>query len=254
MLNTLKLKHIAIIMDGNGRWANERLHERVWGHIRGARVVVKIIDEARLKGLDALTLYSFSSENWSRPESEVKLLFKLFKKFLLSQKADIIKHNLRFKVMGEYSKLPNETIDIIKDLENLTKDNAGLKLTIAFGHGGQDDIVYSVNNFIKNNPGALITKELLEENLMCPEIGDVDLLIRTGGDYRISNFMIWQLAYSELFFTETKWPDFDCEEFRRICASVEKRERRFGAIESNDSLKSSRLLASQNRESFSEIR
>ena len=250
MNKEVNLKHIAIIMDGNGRWANERLHKRVWGHIRGARVVVKIIEEARIRGIEALTLYSFSSENWGRPKAEVNLLFKLFKKFLLDQRANIISNNLRFKVMGEYSKLPTETKKIISEIENISKNNTGLKLTIAFGHGGQDDIVFAANEFIKNNPGQEITKEILEKNLMCPDLGDVDLLIRTGGDFRISNFMIWQMAYAELYFTHTKWPDFAANEFHEICDSVQKRERRFGTLQAQDSLKHIRKIASTNKESF----
>lgn len=252
MIKNLSSQHVAIIMDGNGRWANERLHQRVWGHVRGAKVVVKIVEEARDLGLFALTLYSFSSENWSRPAGEIKLLFKLFKKFLTDEKASIIENNIRFKVMGDYSKLPKVTTDLINLVEELTKDNTGLKLTIAFGHGGQDDIIHAANQFIKNNPGKEITKESLESNLMCPELGDVDLLIRTGGDYRISNFMIWQLAYSELFFTETKWPNFTCKEFRDICYNVGGRERRFGTLRADQSLKLTRAAADEIKSNFNQ--
>ena len=152
--------------------------------------------------------------------------------------------------MGEYSKLPSITKEIISEIEEISKNNTGLKLTIAFGHGGQDDIVHATNQFIKNNPGKEITKEAIEENLMCPDLGDVDLLIRSGGDYRISNFMLWQMAYAELFFTNTKWPDFSTNEFNQICDQVEKRERRFGTLAPAQSLKVIRKIADQNRESF----
>ncbi|OUR98956.1 di-trans,poly-cis-decaprenylcistransferase [Halobacteriovorax marinus] len=242
-----KLEHIAIIMDGNGRWAQTRSHARVWGHIRGSKIVSNIVEEADDLGVRALTLYAFSTENWSRPVTEVSVLFKLLKKFLIKERKRVLKNNIQFKVMGDTSKLPEKTKEIIADLENDSANNTGLKLTFAFGYGGRDEIVHATNRFIKENPGKEITEELLQSYLLLPELGDVDLLIRTGGDQRISNFLLWQSAYAELYFTETQWPDFKKEEFRKIYEFVSLRERRFGNISSSD-LQNSKKKAIENKE------
>lgn len=224
------INHVAIIMDGNGRWAEARSHFRVWGHVRGSSVVSKIVEEADECGVKALTLYTFSTENWSRPEKEIFTLFSLLKKFLLKEKARIIKNKIRFQVMGDISGLPKETQSLVADLENETQDMTGLKLTFAFGYGGRDEIVRGINNFIKENPNKKITEEDFSNYMLKPELGDVDLLIRTGGDQRISNFLLWQSAYAELYFTKTQWPDFTRSEFRSIYNEVSNRERRFGAV------------------------
>src|SRR3989338_1331251 len=147
-----RIKHVAIIMDGNGRWANERSHQRIWGHVRGASVVSEIVEEANDLGISALTLYSFSTENWSRPLPEIKVLFKILKKFLLKERTRIISNEIRFKVIGNLSKLPKETLELIDDLENETKNNSGLKLTFAFGYGGRQEIVTACNSFFRKNP------------------------------------------------------------------------------------------------------
>jgi undecaprenyl diphosphate synthase len=217
-------------MDGNGRWAQKRSHARVWGHVRGSAVVSNIVQEASDLGVEALTMYAFSSENWSRPQTEVKVLFNLLFKFLKKEREKILKNNIKFRIMGDISNLPLQTRDLISQLENETNQNSGLKLTFAFGYGGRAEIAHSVNSFIKSNPGKEIQEDDIGRHLMIPETGDVDLLIRTGGDHRISNFMLWQIAYAEMFFTDTKWPDFTVIEFRYILEQVSKRERRFGAI------------------------
>lgn len=224
------LKHVAIIMDGNGRWAKMRSHERVWGHVRGSAVVANIVEEADELGIKALTMYAFSSENWCRPQTEVKVLFKLLHKFLIKERPRILKNNIRFKIMGDISNLPIDTKELIFQLESESKLNNGLKLTFAFGYGGRDEIIKAMNTFVKENPNTEITEDLLKEKLMVPDLGDVDLLIRTGGDQRVSNFLLWQIAYAELFFTPTKWPDFTTKEFREIFETVARRERRFGSI------------------------
>lgn len=247
-----KLDHIAIIMDGNGRWAQTRSHARVWGHIRGSKIVSNIVEEADDLGVRALTLYAFSTENWSRPVTEVTVLFKLLKKFLIKERKRVLKNNIQFKVMGDTSKLPEKTKEIISKLEKDSLNNTGLKLTFAFGYGGRDEIVKATNRFIKENPGKEITEELLQSYLLLPEIGDVDLLIRTGGDQRISNFLLWQSAYAELYFTETKWPDFKREEFRQIYEFVSLRERRFGNVSSSD-LQCSKKKAIENKEIITNI-
>jgi len=231
------INHVAIIMDGNGRWAKMRSHERVWGHVRGSGVVADIVEEADDLGIKALTMYAFSSENWCRPQTEVKVLFKLLHKFLIKERNRILKNNIRFKIMGDISNLPIDTKELIHQLEFDSKSNSGLKLTFAFGYGGRDEILRAMNSFIQQNPGKEITEEELAKNLMVPDLGDVDLLIRTGGDHRVSNFLLWQIAYAELFFTPTKWPDFTTNEFREIIESVSRRERRFGNVSTSQNLR-----------------
>ncbi len=231
-----KIKHVAIIMDGNGRWAQERAHRRLWGHVRGSRVVSNIVERASDLGIKALTLYAFSTENWSRPLPEVNGLFNLLKKFLLQEEKRILGNNIRFKVIGDIEKLPEETQKIIRSLEIKTEQATGLKLSFAFSYGGRDELVRSINTHIKNHPGQAITEENLQSHLMTADCGDVDLLIRTGGDQRISNFLLWQLAYAELYFTNTKWPEFTSSEFEKILREVASRERRFGSVGDKSSL------------------
>ena len=223
-------KHVAIIMDGNGRWAQIRSHSRVWGHVRGANIVADIVSEASSLGIEALTLYAFSTENWCRPLNEIKILFNLLRKFLLRERNRILKNKISFKVIGDISKLPQETQDLILDVEREGHNFEGLKLTFAFGYGGRDEIIRACNNFIYKNPGKLLTEKNLTNFLFLPELGDVDLLIRTGGEQRVSNFLLWQIAYAELYFTKTHWPDFGKDEFRKIIQETSLRERRFGYI------------------------
>lgn len=223
------LKHVAIIMDGNGRWAKQRSHPRVWGHVRGSGTVADIVEAADDLGVKALTLYAFSSENWCRPQLEIKVLFKLLHKFLQREKPRILKNKVRFKVIGDIGNLPQNTKNLIQELEELSQDMTGLKLTFAFGYGGRAEIVQAMNAFIKKHPGCEATEEDMGKFMALPDLGDVDLLIRTGGDQRISNFLLWQIAYAELFFTETKWPDFTSIEFKKIIEAVSARERRFGS-------------------------
>lgn len=242
-----KLRHVAIIMDGNGRWATMRSRPRVWGHIRGSSVVADIVEEADACGIQALTLYAFSTENWCRPQTEVRVLFALLKKFLLKERPRLLKNQVRFKMMGDLSHLPKDTQKLIHSLENETANFKGLKLTFAFSYGGRDEIVSAVNNWVEKNPGQKLTIETLQNSLLVPDLGDVDLLIRTGGDQRISNFMLWQVAYAELFFTHTKWPDFTRAEFRKILIDTAKRERRFGSVQEESSLLNSVKKAEVNK-------
>ena len=243
-----KLKHVAIIMDGNGRWAQYRAHKRVWGHIRGSGIVSDIVERSDDLGVDALTLYAFSTENWSRPPAEVKTLFKLLRKFLLRERKRLLKNKIRFKIIGDIQRLPEETKDLVKRLEDETRDFDGLKLTFAFGYGGRGEIVDAVNSLISQ--GLEVTENTISSALLAPECKDVDLLIRTGGDQRVSNFLLWQIAYAELFFTETKWPDFTAEEFENILRQVEGVERRFGSVAESQSLQASRLMAKENHQSY----
>lgn len=241
------IKHVAIIMDGNGRWANMRSHPRVWGHVRGSGVVADIVEAADSLGVSALTMYAFSSENWCRPQTEVRVLFNLLHKFLKRERDRILKNNIRFKIMGDITNLPPQTINLISALEVESQFNTGLKLTFAFGYGARAEITGALNRFIKDHPGKEITEDELAKNLMIPDLGDVDLLIRTGGDHRISNFLLWQSAYAEFYFTDTKWPDFTTVEFKRILETVSKRERRFGATTSDRDLKTNVEQARYNK-------
>lgn len=244
----IKINHLAIIMDGNGRWAKNRNRPRVWGHIRGASIVSTIVEEADRLGMAKLTLYAFSSENWSRPVGEVKALFLLLRKFIRQERERIKKNNILFRVMGDIQGLPLDTKKLIKNLEEETANNTGLKLTFAFGYGARQEILNAANQFIKLNPAKEMTMEDISKNLYLPDLGDVDLLIRTGGDFRVSNFLLWQLAYAELYFTETKWPDFTSDELASIINTVKFRERRFGSIESTPNMTQTVSLAKQNKE------
>lgn len=247
-----KIKHVAVIMDGNGRWAKSRCRPRIWGHVRGSSIVNEIVEEADNLGLRALTLYAFSTENWSRPQQEVLTLFDLLKKFLLRERKKIIRNNIKFRVIGDISGLSNETRKIIKNLERETSNFHGLKLTFAFGYGGRSELVDAVNSLISKGKNS-ITESDISSELYTPEAGDVDLLIRTGGDQRVSNFLLWQIAYAELFFTRTKWPDFTAEEFRGILFQVAGRERRFGQTVSVESLSESHKIAKENKDLLSNI-
>lgn len=244
------LKHVAIIMDGNGRWAQQRHHPRVWGHIRGSQRVSQIVEAAVDMQLKALTLYAFSTENWSRPVTEIKILFKLLNKYLKKERLNLIKNNIQFKVIGDISGLDEDTRRIIQDIEQETSLNSGMMLSFAFSYGGRKEIVDAVNRFQLDHPGKMISEQDINHYLYRPEISDVDLLIRTGGDQRISNFLLWQVCYSELFFTETKWPDFNEKEFIDILNLASERERRFGSLGESGNLMVSQRIASETHQVF----
>ena len=240
------IKHVAVIMDGNGRWAKERSHPRVWGHVRGSYVVSDIVEEADALGLSALTLYAFSTENWSRPYEEINTLFNLLKKFLEQNKIKIIENRIRFNVIGDRTSLPEETKGLIEFIEKETVGNDGLQLSFAFDYGGRMEILDAFKAVASKKSVEKITIDDVADNLYISKRGDVDLLIRTGGEHRISNFLLWQIAYAEIYFTETKWPDFSREEFKKIVQKVDSRERRFGSIE-NVSLDNSVKLAQEHK-------
>jgi undecaprenyl diphosphate synthase len=228
------IRDVAIIMDGNGRWAQARAHKRMWGHIRGSAVVSNIVEEAVNLKLNSLTLYAFSTENWARPLPEVSILFKLLKKFLIKERNLLIKNNVIFRVAGDISGLPVVAREIIAETENMTAAHTGLKFNLAIGYGGRDEILRACNSFISTNPGQPLTQEDFTSRLYLNDIPEIDLLIRTGGDMRISNFLLWQAAYAELCFTQTPWPKFSQDEFRQIIEEVSGRERRFGQVLSNE--------------------
>jgi undecaprenyl diphosphate synthase len=240
------IKNVAIIMDGNGRWAKQRLRPRVWGHVRGSQKVREIVTSASELGLESLTLYAFSTENWSRPTDEVTSLFKLLKKLLLNEKKTILKQNIQFNVIGNYKVLDTEVVLLIEELRELSRHNTGLKFSLAINYGGRSEIVDSVNKFLKKSNTREITEEDISNNLYNPNLGEIDLLIRTSGDQRVSNFLLWQICYSEFFFTKTKWPDFSKKEFEEIISSVSERERRFGGTSGDATLTSNKIQANSN--------
>ena len=237
------IKHVAIIMDGNGRWAKERKRPRVWGHVRGSNRVTDIVTAASKMGLESLTLYAFSTENWSRPTDEVKNIFKLLKKFLKKEKANILKNNISFNVIGNYKVLDSQIVNLIEDLKEASSENNGLRLSVAINYGGRSEIVDAVNSFLQKNNTKEITEDDITSHLYDSKIKNIDLLIRTSGDQRISNFLLWEVCYSEFYFTDTKWPDFSVSEFEKIIHSVSSRERRFGGLKNAQSLDETKHLA-----------
>lgn len=226
------IKNIALIMDGNGRWANEKGRPRIWGHIRGARKVNEIVKKAVSMNLNSLTLYAFSTENWSRPNDEVNALFKILKKFLITERKTILDNDIKFSVIGNYEVLNTSIVNLINETIDKTKSNKGLNLSLAINYGGRTEIINAVNKFLNESPAKEITEVDLERNLYNPSVNDIDLVIRTAGEQRVSNFLLWQLSYSEFYFSNIKWPDFSAAEFEKIIQSVDKRDRRFGNIHS----------------------
>jgi undecaprenyl diphosphate synthase len=245
-----KIKHVAIIMDGNGRWAQQRTHSRFWGHIRGAGVISNIVEEAKSLGIKSLTLFAFSTENWSRPKEEIHILFNLLKKYLIKEKSKIIKNQIRFRVLGNIQSLPVKTQELIKELEFETKHFESMELNFAFDYGGRNEILNSVNNYILKNPGQTISEKDFLENLDPDSPKEIDLLIRTGGDLRISNFLLWQIAYAELYFTNISWPDFTKGHFREIILDVSSRERRFGSVGPKMNIGEVYTIANHHKENF----
>jgi undecaprenyl diphosphate synthase len=218
-------RHIAIIMDGNGRWAKAQGKSRTYGHERGAESVRAITTYcAKHNEIDRLTLYAFSTENWKRPKLEVEFLMKLLEKYLKIERATYLDNNIRFEPIGDLSIFSKSLRNVIDDVQNATAHCSGLVQSLALNYGAQDEIVRAVNALKEQ----AITVESLTNALDCPH--DVDLLIRTGGDHRLSNFLLWQAAYAELFFTDTLWPEFSAEELETIIQKFKTVERRFGGL------------------------
>ncbi|HEY9322490.1 MAG TPA: polyprenyl diphosphate synthase [Candidatus Methylopumilus sp.] len=224
-----KPQHIAIIMDGNGRWAKKRLLPRISGHRRGLETVKMVITQCQKLNIPFLTLFAFSTENWLRPAQEVDFLMSLFQDSIKKESSSLIKNNIRFKLIGDRKPFPKKLIDKIKELESLSEENTGLTLSVAINYGGRWDIVNAVNEYRKKNHFKKpFTQKNLIQNLSLNFAPDPDLLIRTGGEKRISNFLIWQFSYTELYFTETLWPDFNEKAFTSALIEFQKRERRYG--------------------------
>ncbi|MBF0318385.1 MAG: di-trans,poly-cis-decaprenylcistransferase [Nitrospirae bacterium] len=218
-------------MDGNGRWANQRGLPRVEGHRKGAVRTKEIIEAAADTGIKTLTLYAFSIENWKRPHQEVITLMDLLDFYLKTEIEDLLNKGLVFKVIGNKEKLPDNIQYLVEEAERITGANTGMNLLMAISYGGRDEIVRAVKRFIeKGGDMDEVNEESFEENLDTGGVTPVDLIIRTGGEKRISNFLVWQAAYAELFFTDTLWPDFTKEEFMYAIEDYKLRQRRFGMI------------------------
>ena len=224
-------RHVAIIMDGNGRWATKRVMPRVAGHSEGLEAVRKIVEECVRQNVQYLTLFAFSSENWRRPPEEVGFLTKLFLKSLRKEVARLAENNIRLKMIGDLSRFGSAITEMVEFSEDKTKDCKRLTLTIAANYGGRWDILQAMQKALITNPHLQATD--LTESLLLPHLSmayapEPDLFIRTGGEQRVSNFLLWQLAYTELYFTDALWPDFDATQLQAAFAWYAQRERRFG--------------------------
>lgn len=233
MSTSILPKHIAIIMDGNGRWAKKRLLPRVAGHKAGVDTVDRIVEACVEKNIGALTLYAFSNENWLRPAQEVSYLMQLFLTSLEHYAKKIHKKNVQLRIIGDRSRFDEKLRATMGRIEQLTAENTGLKLIIAVNYGGQWDISEAMRQLAREIEAGKLTSqdispELIKTKLSLADVPDPDLFIRTSGEQRISNFLIWQLSYSELYFTDVFWPDFDIAEFEKALSFYANRERRFG--------------------------
>lgn len=231
---TNKAKYIGIIMDGNRRWAKTNNKPISAGHKKGVHVLKNIIIECVSKEIKELSVFAFSSENWNRMPSEIETLLNLLSWFLKSEIATLNDNNIKLSIIGDISCLSKSTIDLIKYAEKFTKNNDGLKLNIAINYGGKNDILYATKKLVSlANKNKLtehdVSEDLFKSNLYSNSINDIDLIIRTSGELRISNFMLWQIAYSEIYITKTYWPDFCKNEFEKAINSFNGRDRRFGS-------------------------
>lgn len=226
------LNHLAIIMDGNGRWAQNQGKKRIEGHKRGAKVVDEITQWCVQKEIKTLTLYAFSTENWKRPKYEVEFLMKMLKDYLESELEKYQKYNIRFFAIGDMSAFSTPLKERILYTQEATKDNDGLNQVLALNYGARNELSRVVQTLGKNIEGksAEEIEEMINKSLDTSKFGDVDLLIRTGGEQRLSNFLLWQLSYAELSFTPTLWPDFTPNELERIIEEYKGRNRRFGGV------------------------
>jgi undecaprenyl diphosphate synthase len=232
-------RHIAIIMDGNGRWAKKRNLPRIAGHKAGVAPVRMTVEACAQMGLEALTLYAFSAENWKRPRTEVDMLWRLLRFYLRRELADLDRNGIRLQACGRIDALPARVQDELAYVEQATSKNTGLRLNLAINYSGRAEIVDAVNALLQQArlAGTLaslrVDEESLSRNLYSPDLPDPDLLIRTSGEMRISNFLLWEIAYAELFVTETLWPDFDRTVLLTAILDYQKRDRRFGGLSAN---------------------
>jgi len=224
-------RHVAIIMDGNGRWARKRLLPRTFGHKKGVETLRSIVRAAAEKGIEVLTVFAFSKENWKRPEKEVKALMHLFVETLEKEIPELTKNKVRLRFIGDRSSLGREVTEKMTLAEVQTKENEGLTLVVALNYSGRDDILRAAQALVEQNAdGTALDEELFTSFLDTRGLPDPDLIIRTGGENRISNFLLWQGAYSEFYSTAAYWPDFDQKEFEKALKAYARRERRFGGL------------------------
>ena len=235
-ISRLKIpQHVAIIMDGNGRWAKKRHKPRTYGHAKGAEVLEQTLENCDHLGIRYLTVYAFSTENWARPLEEIKVIMNLFRKYLIDSVEKCMKNNVRCIVIGERSRLSPDIADAVNNLEEKTKDNTGITFIIAINYGSRDELIRGIRHLAADaadhrlDPEA-ITEDTLKSYLDTADFPDPDLLIRTSGEQRLSNFLLWQLAYSEFYFTDVPWPDFDMNELIKAIEVYTSRDRRFGNI------------------------
>lgn len=226
-------RHVAIIMDGNGRWAKKRFLPRVEGHRNGAKSVRMVVEEARRLGIRHLTLFAFSTENWQRPQDEVGGLMRLFVNYLESELDLLLKNGIRLRAMGDLSRLPDGVRDLLQRNEEKTKDLSGMDLILAVSYGGRDEVVQAVKKIGRRIRSGevdpeMITEQMFSQSLYLPDVPDPELLIRTSDETRISNFLLWQLAYAEIVVSPVLWPDFTTDEFYRCLHVFSGRNRRFG--------------------------
>ena len=225
--------HIAIIMDGNGRWAKKKLLNRISGHMKGVDAVREVVTTCRELGIKILTLYAFSIENWRRPKEEVKALMGLLNDYLLKERREMIKNNIRLSAIGRLEDLPPAVQATLQETMKMTKHCDGMTLNLALSYGGRSEILHAVQRVLSDFQKKTIKPEEIDQErfsqyLWTWGLPDPDLLIRTSGEFRISNFLLWQIAYTELYVTETLWPDFNREELLKAIADYQSRERRFG--------------------------
>ncbi len=232
-------QHVAIILDGNGRWAKKRLLPRNAGHVQGAKTVEKICEEAWRIGIKYLTVYAFSTENWKRPQSEVNALMKLLGDYLKNCIETANKNDMRIRVIGDKTGLSQELCEKINELEEMTKNNPGLNFTIALNYGSRDEMIRAMKQMATDVKSGKVEPENIDENMFetyldTNGIPDPDLLIRTSGEERLSNYLLWQLAYTEFHFTDVLWPDFSREDLLNAVATYNKRDRRFGKVNTEE--------------------
>lgn len=231
--------HVAIIMDGNGRWAKKRLLNRVKGHEQGVEAVRTIVRTSREIGIPALTLYAFSTENWQRPKLEIHALMTLLERFLRSEKEELMDNNIRLNTIGEIERLPRRTQDALTTMMDLTRKNSGMLLNLALSYGARAELLRMVRQLAEKATSGQISstaidEQMVSDHLYTRQMPDPDLLIRTSGERRVSNFLLWQIAYAEIFITETLWPDFSKEEYIHILEDYQGRSRRFGKVGDTD--------------------
>jgi len=226
-------KHLAIIMDGNGRWAKQKGFLRAFGHENGTKAVRETVETCARLGIENLTLYAFSTENWNRPKLEVETLMKLLISSLKNELKTLTENNIRLNTIGNFEKLPKSAQKELTAVISQTKDNTRMTLTLALSYGSREEIISAIKNIstkVKNNIISIdaIDESIINQHLYTQNLPDVDLLIRTSGEHRISNFLLWQIAYAELYFTDVLWPDFREKDLYEAIISYQKRERRFG--------------------------